>query len=109
MERIEFISSENIDKYIEEMNKRKIIIVDVRNKDKFEEAHLKSAINISYMDIVSGRYILPLNSEIVVYCDRGGLSMKAARKLVASGYNVKNLVGGIRNYVGKNIVNKPLT
>lgn len=38
------------------------------------------------------------NRTLILYCDRGGLSMKAAKELIEMGYNAKSVVGGIEAY-----------
>lgn len=100
---IENISSEELDIYISE-KRSDMVLVDVRNSDKFMKKRIKGAINIPYDNIIDEKYSLPRRKTIIVYCDRGGTSMLAAKYLVSKGYTVKNVVGGITNYRGKNIV-----
>lgn len=99
---IENISPAQIDIYIEQ--KKNAIIVDVRKEKKYGKRHIKGAVNITYEDILAGKHDLPGDMEIILYCDRGGMSMMAAKYLISKGYKVKNMVGGINNYRGKNIV-----
>jgi rhodanese-related sulfurtransferase len=33
-----------------------------------------------------------------LYCDRGGLSLKAANELIEAGFDAKSVVGGIEAY-----------
>ena len=37
----------------------------------------------------------------ILYCDRGGLSMQAARELQEQGYRAISVVGGIQAYRGR--------
>lgn len=100
---IENISAEDLDTYIDRLEEN-VIIVDVRKKNKYLQRHIQDSINVPYEDIVADRHNLPINKPIILYCDRGGMSILAAKYLLAKGYMVKNVVGGIRNYRGKNIV-----
>ena len=40
---------------------------------------------------------------LILYCERGSTSMKAARELAEAGYRVWTLVGGIQSYKGRNL------
>ena len=101
--KIESISANKLDYYIEKSDKN-VQIVDVRDNYEYEKKHIKSAINISYEDIIKGMFNLSRDLQIIVYCDRGGKSMMAAKYLLKQGYTVKNVVGGLKNNHGKNIV-----
>lgn len=96
-ENIENIAAYQLDKYMKQLGD-KGVLVDVRDKIKYDTSHIEGAINISYRDIQNGKFNLPKEKIIVLYCDRGGLSMTAARYLSGLGYDVRNVVGGIRNY-----------
>lgn len=104
MERIiENIPASYLDNYIE-MNTEPAVIVDVGKRSRFEKRHIKGAVNIPYDELINEKYNLPRDKAIVLYCDRGGTSMMAAKYLLERGYKVKNVVGGLKNYRGKNIV-----
>lgn len=100
---IENIPANYLDYYIE-ANREQTVIVDVGKRSRFEKRHIKGAINIPYDEMVKENYDLPHNKIIILYCDRGGTSMMAAKYLLSHGYEVKNVVGGLRSYRGKNIV-----
>ncbi len=77
---------------------KKILVIDVRTKDEFMYNHLDGAINIPMQEITQkiGRYTNNKNDVIIVYCEYGGRSKKAANKLCKIGFvNVYNLDGGI--------------
>ena len=95
---IENIAAYALDSYIKE-NDKQCILVDVREKAKYDERHIEGAINISYRDMQAGKFDISKDKIIILYCDRGGLSMAAARYLSKQGYNVKNVVGGLKNYM----------
>lgn len=76
------------------------IIVDVRPSDRFHKGHIPMAISLPYAQIEKGYVTLPKNRMIIVYCDTGGASTKAAYKLSEMGYHVINCIGGLKNYNG---------
>ena len=95
---IENIAAYELDNYLAR-NKERCVLIDVRDKMKYEKQHIGGAINIPYRDIQAGEFDISNSKIIVLYCDRGGLSMAAARYLSKQGYNVKNVVGGLKNYL----------
>ena len=95
---IENIAANEVNQYIDKY-KNNCILIDVRDKNKYRIYHINGAINIYYKDIVTGNHQLPKDKNIIVYCDRGGLSMIVAKYLVQNGYSVKNVVGGLSHYV----------
>ncbi len=73
-------------------------IIDIREKEQFQEKHVQDAISIPLENIERGIFWLSPPKEIIVYCERGGSSIIAARILEEKGYKVKTLVGGIQAY-----------
>ena len=76
------------------------IILDVRPMERFRKGHIPMAISLPFEQIEKGYVSLPKNRMIIVYCDTGGASTKAAYKLSEMGYQVINCVGGLKNYNG---------
>ena len=76
------------------------IIIDVRKPEKFRAGHIPMAINLPLERIEKGQVTLPKSKVLIVYCDTGVTSMKAARMLDETGYHVINCVGGLNNYNG---------
>ena len=80
-------------------NNSNIVLIDVRTKDEFQYNHLNGAINIPVHDFSEAlikKKINNKNTVIIVYCEYGGRSKKAVKKLIKMGYNnVYNLDGGI--------------
>lgn len=102
IEWVKNISLQMLDYYIEEKD-NKTLIIDVREKRKYNIRHICGAINIPYEEIQLRFKEIPKDKKIIVYCERGGASMASARFLQSKGYEVINVVGGIRGYKGKNI------
>lgn len=95
---IENISTKTINEYI---GKNNSVIVDLRCKENYEEGHIPSAINIPYGEFQYRMRELSQYNNIVLYCDRGGISMMASRELDRIGYHAINMYGGIRSYRGE--------
>lgn len=76
------------------------IIVDVRTPESFYKKHIPMAINLPLEKITENRINLPKNRTLILYCDTGGASIRAAKILAEKGYKVINCVGGIKNYNG---------
>ena len=73
-------------------------LLDVRDPDEFEEAHIPGAVNIPLNEIRSRLGELPSECEIQVYCGVGQRAYYATRILLQNGRNAKNLPGGIRTF-----------
>lgn len=84
----------------EQMNKKDdFILLDIRESDKFNEAHIETAINIPVRELRNRLDELDSDKEIVVYCNSGKLSYTAQRILLNRGFKeVYNLTGGIMSF-----------
>ena len=76
------------------------IIVDVRNREEFGNGHIPMAINVPFSAIEDKSVRLPKGNMLIVYCENGVTSIRAARILEEMGYEVVNCVGGLKNYNG---------
>jgi rhodanese-related sulfurtransferase len=78
------------------------MIIDVRDKNEYENGHIEGSLNISLTDIMSG--VLPdceKDTPIVLYCASGGRSEYAKNILFSAGFtNVEN-GGGWRDMKAK--------
>lgn len=74
------------------------IILDLREPESFKKFHIKNAINYPYEKIEKGKYCFPREYIFILYCERGGSSLAAARTLEKKGLRVKSVVGGIQEY-----------
>lgn len=79
------------------------MIIDLRSPEEYREKHIMGAWNIPYEEFEKNGPF-PMDQELILYCDRGALSMAAARKLAEQGYRVKTVVGGIRAYRGPYLI-----
>jgi len=84
----------------QEINLKEYMIIDVRSKMEFREYHLENSINIPLQEISSNisKYVKDKQKKILLYCEYGVRSKKAAKQLENMGYiNVYNLKGGLEN------------
>lgn len=74
------------------------VVVDARSAENFGRGHVPGAISLPHRQMNEASVgILPKDKLIVVYCDGTGCnaSTKAAAKLTALGFTVKEMIGGI--------------
>ncbi|MFQ3368196.1 MAG: rhodanese-related sulfurtransferase [Methylophilaceae bacterium] len=84
------------------MNRESCIIIDVRNKEKFNDGYIPNAINIPFTNLPESIDILKKESKktILVYCGSGNSSGKAMRILSQKGFEkVMIIEGGFSEWV----------
>ena len=76
-----------------------VVIVDVREKDEFDESHIPDAVHMSRGTIeleVEDKFP-DRNTTIICHCGGGGRSALAAESLQRMGYkNVRSMAGGLK-------------
>ncbi len=77
------------------------ILIDLREPGDYHSGHIPGAINIPYSQIRHSKKLLDKYFRILLYCERGNVSLKTSRELAGEGYPVINLYGGIHTYRGK--------
>ena len=91
------ISAREIDRYLFD---RSYLLVDVRQPSEYRKRHIRGAVCIPAEYLL--KRIKGLGNTIpILDCDRGGLSMQAARELQEHGYHAWTVVGGIQAYRGR--------
>lgn len=83
------------------IGKKNVVIIDLREKEEYLAGHIPTAVNVPYKYLEDSKSILLRNNLLILYCDRGHISLMAARDLVKDGYNIRSLFGGFRAYRGK--------
>jgi rhodanese-related sulfurtransferase len=91
------IRTNDIEKYI---GRADVVIIDLREQSEYNEGHIPGAINIPYDELDSYADNLP-HALLIFYCERGNISLMAARDLAKYNYHMKSLYGGLNAYHGK--------
>ena len=75
------------------------VIVDVREKDEFDESHIPDAVHMSrgMVELEVEEKFPGRNTTIICHCGGGGRSALAAESLQKMGYkNVRSMAGGFK-------------
>ena len=75
------------------------VIVDVREKDEWDEGHIPDAIHMSrgMLELEIEEKVPGPNTTVIVHCGGGGRSALAAESLQKMGYkNVRSMAGGFK-------------
>jgi rhodanese-related sulfurtransferase len=87
------------------INAGSLIIIDVRDELSFSMGHINKALNIP-LDQLEGR-LAELEKKsaknILVYCERGHRSARAAKLLKKTGKTIYNLAGGVMEWRKANL------
>lgn len=97
---VETISAKMLDYYVD---RRDTLIIDLRERESYAHSHVKGAVNIPYAEIEEYT-LFPKGKILVLYCDRGGASLRIARQLAKFGYRTRSVIGGFEAYRGRNLV-----
>jgi phage shock protein E len=83
----------------EKSNNREAMIVDVRDRDEWDEGHIPGAIHLSRgtIELDIEEKVPDPNAMIICHCGGGGRSALAAESLQKMGYkNVRSMAGGFK-------------
>lgn len=81
---------------------KKIHVIDTRDADQYNKAHIPGAINIDWRQVLGRRAELPTDKMVLVYCNAGTLSAQAGLALRVAGMdNVRILQGGFSEWKAK--------
>jgi len=83
---------------IDNRDKDKTQLVDVRAELVYSNGNIEGAINIPVENLRARMNELDKSKEILIYCQVGLRGYIAARILMANGFKVKNLTGGYKTY-----------
>ena len=75
------------------------LIIDVREKDEWDEQHIPGAIHLSRgtLELDVEEKVPDMNATIICHCGGGGRSALAAESLQKMGYkNVRSMAGGFK-------------
>jgi len=82
------------------------VIVDVREKDEWDEEHIPDAIHMSRgtIELDVEEKVPDNNTMIICHCGGGGRSALAAESLQKMGYkNVRSMAGGLKAWKGSGL------
>ena len=85
------------------METQKVIVVDVRTLEEYNEGHIPNAISVPLETIENEAEVKLKNKDdlILVYCRSGRRSREAALKLIEKGYTNVIDFGGIQDWNGE--------
>lgn len=87
------------------LNKRNVVVLDVRTTQEYKDGHLPGAVHIDVLDsvaFVNSISKLNKNKKYVVYCKSGKRSTKASTILYENRFkHIWNMEGGITAWKGK--------
>lgn len=86
---------------IPRMEKGEVLLLDVRPKEEFEEAHIPGAISIPIEELEDTLSSLPVNCDVVAYC-RGPyclMSADAVKILKANGIKAFRMEQGVKEWL----------
>ena len=74
----------------------KSVIIDVRPADTFAKAHIPDAVNfpVNEINAENSQLLKHKNKTVILVCQTGGQSAKAARTLVSLGFEDLHILGG---------------
>lgn len=74
-------------------------VLDVRNRDEYETAHVPGAVLIPLTELVPRQDEIPQGDPLYVICAVGGRSLTAAKALVDAGYRAVSVSGGTNGWI----------
>lgn len=74
-------------------------VLDVRNPDEYEQAHVPGAVLIPLPELAERQDEIPDGDPLYVICAAGGRSLTAANALARAGYNALSVAGGTNGWI----------
>jgi len=93
------IKEVSVDEIHGTLSKKPYTLIDVREKEEWDQDHIPGAIHIGkgIIERDIAKHVSDKNQELVLYCGGGYRSALAADNLQKMGYNnVKSMAGGVR-------------
>src|SRR5438034_4376107 len=81
------------------LNSGEAVIIDVRDKDEWDEGHIPRATHMSHgtIELDIEEKVPEANTMVICHCGGGGRSALAAESLQKMGYkNVRSMAGGLK-------------
>ena len=83
---------------LEQELKKGSILIDMREKAEYEQAHIPGAVWMEGDCVVDNILGEGKEKTYILYCERGNRSLQAACRLVKEEYSVFSIVGGFEAY-----------
>lgn len=80
-------------------NRSQGIFIDVRGVEQFKTGTIAQARNVPLPELESKFDTLPKNKPLIVFCDQGRESVRAAATLRKKGLEAVSLEGGLRGWI----------
>lgn len=74
-------------------------VLDVRNPDEYEAAHVPGAVLIPLTELAPRQEEIPEAYPLYVICAVGGRSLTATKALVDAGYRAVSVAGGTNGWI----------
>lgn len=74
-------------------------VLDVRNPDEYETAHVPGAVLIPLPELAGRQDEIPEADPLYVICAAGGRSLTATKALVDAGYSAVSVAGGTNGWI----------
>jgi rhodanese-related sulfurtransferase len=83
-----------------------VALIDVRQPDEYEEAHVPGAVLIPMDEMPERVDDIPMDEPVYIVCQTGARSERVAEWLLRQGYDATNVVGGTSAWMraGKPVV-----
>lgn len=91
----------SVDKAKKALNDKNYVFIDVREKEEYDEAHIKGVNLIPLGNIKSGALNLDKKQKYITVCRSGKRSKMAAEEMKKLGLNVVNMTGGMNEWQAK--------
>lgn len=76
-----------------------VTIIDVRNPDEYEAAHVPGAVLIPLPEVADRADEVPGDRTVYLICAVGGRSQRAGEHLAGLGRDVVNVAGGTKGWI----------
>lgn len=74
-------------------------VLDVRTPQEFAEGHIAGAVNLPLDQVQARAAEVPQGQPVYVFCRSGNRSRQASEWLSAAGKDVRNVAGGMNDWV----------
>jgi rhodanese-related sulfurtransferase len=94
---------------LESYRENGVPLIDVRQPDEYDEAHVPGAVLIPMDELPERIDDIPMDEPVYIVCQTGVRSERAAAWLLRQGYDATNVAGGTSAWIqaGKSTISGP--